>query len=300
MRRALLLAALVALAGCGRMQTVWRGSTSVFRSTADAPRHDDAALRSDVRLSVQWVGHATTLIQLDDHMVITDPALTSTVGLLSKRLVAPGVDAIPPLDLGVISHMHFDHLSYASLESIEDRLSLLAMPNGGLAYLPNFRFDARAVEPWTSFEHHGLIVTSVPALHGGWRYGLDSAWATSCGGWVIESKGLSVYFAGDTGFDEAMFRGIALRFPSLDVALLPIAPMEPHKLMGAWHMNPEEAIRAFALLHAKTMIPMHFDTFINSLDQPGTAIPTLRTAAGPLASKITVLSIGERRVLIPR
>jgi N-acyl-phosphatidylethanolamine-hydrolysing phospholipase D len=281
------------------VQTVIRGATSVFYASDDAPLHDEAALRDDVRLSVQWIGHATTIIQLDDRLVITDPALTSTVGLLSKRLVKPAIEAPPPVDLAVISHMHFDHLSYSSLELLEDRIDLCVLPEGAFAYLPEFKFDARTPKRWETIEHRGIRITSVPAAHGGWRYGIDASWAVSAGGWVLERSGLTVYFAGDTGYDEAMFKAIAKRFPSIDVALLPIAPMEPHKLMGAWHMNPAEAVRAFKVLGAKTFIPMHYDTFINSLDTPGTAIPTLLKAAPP-GTNIAVLKIGERRVLIPR
>lgn len=300
MRRVLLFAlvALTAL-GCGRAATVMRGATSVFRRSADAPMADDPALRADVRLSVQWVGHATLLVQLDDRMLVTDPVVTKTVGTLSKRLVDPGVTDFPHLDLAVISHMHFDHLSYGSLERLEDKIDLLAIPGGGFAYLPSFAFDAREAEHWTSFEHRGMTVTSVPARHGGWRYGVDASWAKSACGWIVAYHGLTLYFAGDTGYDEAMFRKIGARFPKLDVALLPIAPMEPHALMGQWHMNPEEAARAFAALGAKAMIPIHYDTFINSLDTPGTAIPTLARSINDPA-RVVVLRIGERRVLVPR
>lgn len=294
------LGALGMLLACGRVQTVFRGATSVFRASAPAPLHDYPGLRADVRLSVQWVGHATTLIQLDDRMILTDPAVTPTVGLLSKRLVDPGVEPIPSVDLAVISHVHFDHLSYASLDVLEERIKLLAIPEGGFSYLPNFAFDARASAHWSSFEHAGLRVTSVPAAHGGWRYGVDASWARAACGWVVEYNGLSVYFAGDTGYDEKLFRAIGKRFPALDVALLPIAPMEPHSLMKRWHMNPSEAVQAFADLGAKLMIPLHYDTFINSLDAPGNAIPTLLTSVGAQAAKVRVLRIGERLVLIPR
>lgn len=291
----------IALLGCGRVHTVFRGATSVFRGSEPAPVHDSAERRDDVRLSVQWVGHATTLIQMDDRMILTDPAITPTVGLLSKRLVDPGVDPIPAVDLAVISHMHFDHLSYASLELLQERITLLAIPDGGFPYLPNFAFEARSSVAWSTFEHAEMRITAVPAAHGGWRYGVDAAWANAACGWVVEYHGLSVYFAGDTGYDEAMFRAIGKRFPSLDVAILPIAPMEPHKLMGQWHMNPAEALHGLSAVGAKLMIPTHYDTFINSLDSVGTAIPTLIDAAGSAqAAKLRVLRIGERIVLIPR
>jgi N-acyl-phosphatidylethanolamine-hydrolysing phospholipase D len=296
---------LVVALGCGRAQTVFRGSTSLFHSSASAPRHDDPAVRADARLTVQWVGHATVLLQIGDRMIATDPLVASTVGLLSKRLVAPGVaaDAFPALDLAVLSHVHFDHLSYGSLEALAPKISLLAIPEGAFPYLPDFSFDAREAAVWATIEHAGIRATAVPAAHGGWRYGIDASWARAVVGWVLERDGLAVYFAGDTGYDAAQFAAIRKRWPNLDAALLPIAPMEPHTLVGAWHMDPAEAVRAFRELGARVMIPIHFDTFINSLDAPGEAPVVLGRelkAQNVASDRVHVLSMGERRVLVRR
>jgi len=304
MRPVAVLPLLVAL-GCGRAQTVVRGSTSIFRSSADAPRHDEPGLRVDARLTAQWVGHATVLLQLGDRMIATDPVVVPTVGGLSKRLVKPGVsaDAFPDLSLAVISHVHFDHLSYGSLELLAPKIGLLAIPEGAFPYLPEFTFDARDVATWATIEHDGIRATAVPAAHGGWRYGIDAAWAHAVTGWVLERDGLSVYFAGDTGYDAAQFAAIRKRWPKLDLAILPIAPMEPHTLVGAWHMDPAEAVRAFRELDARVMLPVHFDTFINSLDAPGDAPVVLERELqrqNVPRERVALLAIGERRVLVPR
>ena len=105
----------------------------------------------DARLAVLWVGHATALVQIDDKVILTDPVFTSTVGMLSRRLVEPGIDPqdLPPLDAVLISHMHYDHLSLGSLELIEPRSNPL-VPRGGLAYLRTSvpRPRAPPVEAW--------------------------------------------------------------------------------------------------------------------------------------------------------
>ncbi|MBI2392188.1 MAG: MBL fold metallo-hydrolase [Deltaproteobacteria bacterium] len=302
--RSLVALSLIAALGCGRAGTVARGSVSVLLATKPAPRHDDPALRPDVRLSVHWVGHATTIVQLDDRLIATDPAVTPTVGVLAKRLVAPGVAAadFPALDLVIVSHVHFDHLSYASLEALEPKIPLLALQEGGLAYLPEFEFDAVETPHWAGFDHRGMRVTAVPARHGGWRYGFDAS-ARASGGWVIERNGVSVYFAGDTGYDDELFRNIRARWPALDVALLPIAPMEPRGFVWPRHMNPADALQALSDLGAKVMIPIHYDTFINSLDRPGEAPDALRRERDRLKipeGRAPILQIGERRVLLAR
>jgi L-ascorbate metabolism protein UlaG (beta-lactamase superfamily) len=287
--------------GCGRVETVIRGSTSVFRSSEPAPRHDTPA-HDD--LAMLWVGHATVLLEIGGRVVVTDPVTTATVGQLSKRVVVPGLrpEQFPSIDLVAISHVHYDHLSFGSLVALEKKIDFLALPEGGLAYLPEYSFDAMEVEPWKSVTRGALTFTSTPAKHLGWRYGFDG-WSNVQGGWVFECAGKSVYFAGDTGYDADLFHAIAKRFPHLDLALLPIAPMEPHDLIAGWHMNPKEALQAFVDLGAARMMPIHYDTFINSLDDPGEAIPRLLAdakAAKIPRERLEILQIGERRVLSPR
>ncbi len=295
---------LAAIFGCGRVRTVVRGSTSIFRASAPAPRHDDPSLRTDARLTVQWVGHATVLLQLGDRMITTDPLVVSTAGVLAKRIVEPGVsaEAFPAVDLAVISHMHVDHLSYGSLELLEHKIGLLAIPEGGFPYLPNFAFPAREAPHWTTIEHAGIRATPVPVSHVGWRYAFDN-WSRAEAGWVLEHDGVSVYFAGDTGYSTEVFAAVRKRWPALDLALLPIAPMEPHHLIKTWHMNPAEAVRAFRDLGARTLVPIHFDTFVNSLDEPGDAPLVLERELqrqNVPRDRVQILKIGERRVLLPR
>jgi L-ascorbate metabolism protein UlaG (beta-lactamase superfamily) len=300
-KRAVLAMMVVTSIACGRVKTVIRGSTSVFRSSEPAPRHDTPA---HDELAMLWVGHATVLLEIGGRVVVTDPVTTATVGQLSKRVVKPGLPAegFPNIDLVAISHVHYDHLSLGSLGALENKIEFLAMPEGGLAYLPEYSFDAMEVEPWKSVTRGALTFTATPAKHLGWRYGFDG-WSHVMGGWVFESAGKAVYFAGDTGYDAELFRAIGKRFPHLDLALLPIAPMEPHGLIAGWHMNPKEALQAFVDLGAARMMPIHYDTFINSLDDPGDAIPQLLAdakAAKVAREKLEILQIGERRVLIPR
>lgn len=298
MRRAA-LAALVALSACTFVRGPDQGAMSVV-----APTRVTQPVRADARLAVLWIGHATVLVQIDDKIVLTDPFLVPTVGQLSRRHAEPGIDPanLPRLDAVVVSHMHFDHLSLGSLELIEKKTSHLFVPKGGLVYVPDMSFDARELATWKTWEDRGLRVTSVPVKHVGWRYGLDAEWMTSFGGWVVEYHGITVYFAGDTAYDGDAFRATAARFPNIDLALLPIAPIHPRDFMKRVHMDPKEALDAFADLRAKTFVPMHFDTLVNGFDAPGEARVTLAEEAKRrgVAERVQVLAIGEQRVLVAR
>ena len=262
-------------------------------------------VRPDARLAVLWIGHATTLVQMDDKFVMTDPVFTDTVGQLSKRLVEPGIDPdfLPTVDVTVISHMHFDHLSYGSLDLVEPKLKQLLVPQGGLIYVPNYRFETDEVATWHSWQSGDLKVTAVPVEHVGFRYGIDATWMTkSFSGWVFEYHGLTVYFGGDTAYVKENFTKTAERFPHIDVALLPIAPIHPRGFMKRTHVDPAEAVQAFLDLGAKVMIPVHFDTFVNSEDEPGEAKRVLEGVMkardlGP--DRVQILGIGEQRVVVP-
>lgn len=253
-----------------------------------------------------WVGHATALVQMDDKVILTDPVFTSSVAQLSKRVVEPGLDVenVPPVDAVLVSHMHFDHLSLGTLAEIEPKVRMLLLPRQGATYLTDFRFPALELRRWQAWEKDGLRVTAVPVDHLGYRYGLDDAWMTeSFTGYVIEYHGMTVYFPGDTAYDQKLFVETAQRFPGIDVALLPIGPIEPRDIMRRFHTDPREALQAFFDLGAKHMVPIHYDTFVNSTDEPGDALRELNAAKKKWdleGRDVATLAIGERRVFVKR
>jgi N-acyl-phosphatidylethanolamine-hydrolysing phospholipase D len=303
---ALLLLALSTVVGCSTSYRVLSRSVAAMTT---GPRHlEHRVLHPKVekaRLAVLWVGHATVLIQLEDRFVLTDPVFTASVGQLSPRLVEPGLspDALPPLDAVVVSHMHFDHLSHESLDMIAPKVRWMVLPSGGLVYLGDYPFRVSELGPWQAHELDGLRITAVPARHAGWRYALDAPWMTrSAAGYVIEYHGLVVYFAGDTGFSGALFREIARRFPRIDLALLPIAPISPPQFMRRRHLDPRQALDAFELLGARRFMPIHFDTFINSIGEPGDARRLLGREVAERRlprERVLLLDVGEQRVLVP-
>jgi L-ascorbate metabolism protein UlaG (beta-lactamase superfamily) len=305
-RRTLAAFALVlALGGCSTVSKMaGRNLGALTNAPRPVPNKVTHPERVQGRLSVLWIGHATALIQIDDKFVLTDPVFTGAVGQLSKRLVEPGLapEDLPPVDAVVISHMHFDHLSLGSLDIIEPKVKHLFVPRGGLVYIPNYTFSTDEVRTFQTYEMNGLRVTAVPVKHVGWRYGADVDWmTTSFTGWVFEYHGLTVYFGGDTAYVAENFARTRARFPNIDLALLPIAPIHPRDFMKRTHVDPMEAVQAFLDLGAKTMIPIHYDTFVNSGDEPGEprrVLEQVMRARGLSAEQVQILEIGEQRVII--
>ncbi len=257
----------------------------------------------NANLAVSWVGHATVLIQIHDKIIITDPFLTNTLGMVVKRYVKAGLDPelLPRIDVTLISHLHFDHFSSGSLDMLPKN-GVLAVPLGAAEYTPDFGFkEVYELKPWQMIERDGIRITAVPAQHFSGRYGFDAAWMGTLGytGYVIQYKEYTIFFAGDTGYDPEMFKEIGRRF-SIDLAIIPIAPGSSGGLGSRVHANPLGALQIFKDVGAKYMMPMHFGTlFYGPTTNPSESIDLLRQAAANqnISDRIIGLEIGEQRVL---
>jgi N-acyl-phosphatidylethanolamine-hydrolysing phospholipase D len=259
----------------------------------------------NVGLSVLWVGHAACLIQIGEKIFLTDPIFTETAGIISKRRIEPGIlpSSIDKLDYILISHIHFDHLSYGSL-SMLPKSAVMLLPTGSAEYTPEFGFsDYREMKPWTKFVADGVHITAVPVKHFNGRYGFDGMWLnySTFIGYVVEYKGKTVFFAGDTGYDPEIFKEIGRKF-TIDVAFIPIAPIEPHNFMKHVHADPEEALQIFTDVQANIMIPIHHRTFVQGLDSSLTlAQDQMKRLAKErkMEDRVLILNVGEQRILAP-
>jgi L-ascorbate metabolism protein UlaG (beta-lactamase superfamily) len=180
---------------------------------------------------------------------------------------------------------------------------MLLAPGGG-EYTPEFGFsEYREINTWTTFEADSVRITAVPVKHFNGRYGFDVAWLDyhTYTGYVIEYQGKTVFFAGDTGYDPEMFCEIGRKF-TIDVALIPIAPVEPRDFMKRVHTDPKEALQIFEDVGAKFMIPIHHRTFVQGLDSSLTfAQNQLKRLVSErhIEDRVIILGIGEQRILVP-
>lgn len=267
------------------------------------PRMITTPVLNDPELAVAWPGHATVLVQIRDKIFLTDPLFTNTVGMILKRLVKPALDpaTLPKVDFTLVSHTHFDHFSFGSLDMLPKN-GQLVIPLGALPYTPDLGFrEIRELKPWETVEEGGVRITAVPVQHFSGRYGLDNAWMRDRGytGYVIEYAGKTVFFGGDTGYHPELFKEIGRRF-KIDLAILPIFPGALTGPGGRIHVGPGGALMIFQDLGAELMVPMHHRTIAYSSDAPPTeAIESLREQAAALgiSHRIIDLDIGEQRIL---
>jgi L-ascorbate metabolism protein UlaG (beta-lactamase superfamily) len=306
-RTLLLLAALspILISGCsGYIQRMVTQSLGRIGDTIpDPPRMITTPVIPNTNLAVACVGHATVLIQMRDKIILTDPLFTNSIGMLVKRCVKPGLDPaiLPKVDFTLISHMHFDHFSYGSLEEIPKNGDLI-IPDGLARYTPDFGFkEVDELKPWEVVQNDSVRITAVPVQHFNGRYGFDGAWLGRLGytGYVIEYKGIVVFFAGDTGYDPELFKEIGRRF-KVDLALIPIAPGGGAGVGGRVHASPRGALKICEDVGAKYMVPIHFGTMAyGSSPDPVAQLEALKDAATQegVIDRIIALQVGEQRVL---
>jgi L-ascorbate metabolism protein UlaG (beta-lactamase superfamily) len=199
---------------------------------------------------VTWVGHATTLIELDGLRLLTDPILRNRVGPLRRHGAPPAAGIADSLNALLISHLHHDHADVPSLRGIDRRVPILA-PRGAGEFLESLGHKAVSeLAPGDSAVVGAITVTAVDADHpnkGRFERGGEAV------GFLL-SGSRRVYFAGDTD----LFDGMRELGPELDLALLPIWGWGPN--IGAGHLDPERAARAAALLSPRMAVPIHWGT----------------------------------------
>lgn len=229
-------------------------------------------------LRVTWVNHSTMLIQIDGVNILTDPVWSERVSPVSfagpRRHRTPGVrfEDLPPIDVVLLSHNHYDHMDIATLKRLHDQFHpriFVALGNG--AYLAKHGIpNAIEADWWEETRLSPAVrVTAVPAQHFSSR-GLCDRDANLWAGWVVTTADGSVYFAGDTGWGPH-FAEIGKRYAPIRLALLPIGAYLPRWFMAPVHIDPQSAIRAHHALGARRTIPMHFGTFElgdDAQDQP--------------------------------
>jgi L-ascorbate metabolism protein UlaG (beta-lactamase superfamily) len=209
---------------------------------------DDAAA-AGARLT--WLGHATVLIELDGVRVLTDPVLRRRLAHL-ERTEAVAAGAVPPLDLVLVSHVHYDHLDLPSLRRLVPPPARVALPVGAARLLRRTPVGAVVELAEGSELEVGVIrVRATHAEHRTARRPLGPA-LPSLGFVVTGSR--SLYFAGDTDLVDGM-RSLA---DGLDVALLPVAGWGPRLPPG--HLDPARAAEAVRRLRPRLAVPIHWGT----------------------------------------
>lgn len=251
-------------------------------------------------LAATWLGHASVLLEIDGYRVLADPVFSDRVS--PTRMVGPrrlhaapiSMADLPPLDAVVISHDHYDHLDRATivdLAQVSDAVFLV--PLGVAAHLREWGVPGYRIVELDWEGHHridSLDITCTPARHFSGR--TLSRNSTLWSSWALVGPTRRVFFGGDTGYTPALSR-IGAHYGPFDLTVLPIGAYDP-----AWpsiHMDPEEAVRAFADLGGGVLLPIHWATF--DLARHSWAEPVERLLAASGDATVAVPMPGQRLVI---
>lgn len=244
-------------------------------------------------LRVTWLGHSTILVEIDGLRVLTDPVWgerTSPFPKLGPRRWYPppiALDELPAIDVVLISHDHYDHLDQPTIAAIAGWDARFVAPLGVGAHLAYWGVpEDKIVELdwWESTRVGALELTCAPARHASGRQIFDAN-RTLWAGYALVGPEHRVFFSGDTGLFPGM-REIGERLGPFDLTMIEVGAYG--QSWPDWHIGPEQAVVAHAMLRGEHMLPVHWGLF--DLAFHGWTAPIERSVAAAEAAGVDLLT----------
>ena len=258
-----------------------------------APSACDLTDWQNHKLAAAWIGHATVLLRIGNMTMLTDPVFSARVGLGllaftggPRRLIAPAltIRQLPPIDLLLISHAHFDHLDRPSLRQISKSIPVITAPHTS-DLLKDLGFKDVSELRWGESKTIGSVqITAQQVTHWGARTITDMH--RGYNGYLIDGGGKRVLYGGDSAYQD-YFKSITT---PVDLAIIGIGAYDPYLRA---HANPEQAWEMAAdFARARHILPIHHSTFRLSYEPLSEPIERLLKAAGDQASRVVVRHVG--------
>ena len=271
---------------------------------------------------VTWLGHVSVLLQLGGLNILTDPTLADFAGPYGRfgapRMVPAPLkgDALPPIDVLLISHNHYDHLCDATVAAMvaSGQKPRIFVPLGLKPW-----FDARGIAKVTEMDwwQHADVMCDAngttlaqpvrihftPAQHWSRRTPFDTN-ASLWGGYMVErqagaKEAWRFMFPGDTGY-SADFKAVRERLGPVDLLALPIGAYLPRDFMKKMHVNPADAVQLMLDLDAKQAFGVHWGTFKltqEAFDHPPRDLMDVLQARGLPSDRVWLMRHGETRAM---
>lgn len=261
-----------------------------------------------------WIGHSTVLLQVGGRNVLTDPVFSERAfpvqWLGPRRVMDPGLalEKLPPLDIVLLSHNHYDHLDRPAVKRIARAHpgTTWIVPAGLGGYVRGWGAREIVELPWWgSTEVHGVHVTATPARHFSNRRLGDRNRSLWCG-YALAVNGWRAWFAGDTGYHPD-FGEIGARLGPFDFVMIPIGAYDPRWFMERVHVDAEEAVRVYQDVISPNpgasrplMLGIHWGTFRltnEPMDEPPRRAAARWRDVGLDERLLWIAAFGETRIL---
>jgi L-ascorbate metabolism protein UlaG (beta-lactamase superfamily) len=259
---------------------------------------------SNANLTAAWLGHSTVLINFFGITILTDPVLFPRIGIRipplftvgPKRLTQPALQfkELPPIDLVLLSHAHFDHIDTRTLHKFSKRTAVVTAPRTS-DLLRWMRFRDITELRWNQThklrtDGGSLRIKAFRVNHWGARLGRDNY--RGYNGYVLERNNRRIIFGGDTAMTDSFAE---LRDDSAyDLAIMSIGAYEP------WihaHANPEQVVEMCNAAGVVHIMPVHHQTFRLSFEPFREPIKRFEAALRNEQHRIALREIGETFVL---
>lgn len=217
-------------------------------------------------LRVTWMGHSSTLLELDGHRILIDPlwsARASPISFAGPKRFFPApiaLSELPTLDLVLLSHGHFDHLDEATIRTLAKSTVPFICPLGVGAILQKWGVQSACITEtdWTDETSIGdLEIIAMPARHftgRSLRHRNETLWCS----YVLRTSRHNVFYGGDSGM-HPLFAAIGEEHGPFDLTMLEVGAYG-----DGWpeiHSGPEDAVMAHQALRGKLMMPIHWGLF---------------------------------------
>ncbi|XP_061178806.1 N-acyl-phosphatidylethanolamine-hydrolyzing phospholipase D-like [Saccostrea echinata] len=238
-------------------------------------------------IQVLWIGHATVFVQMEGINILCDPIfsercsptfkvagleLMKHFGYKRYRPVPCKIKELPPVDVVLISHDHYDHLDTESIMEIKESFpnAKYYVPMGLKDWFKDCGCQEVNVEEknwWEEIQHHlpdkqsrSVTFACTPAQHWCTRTGIDQNKRLWCS-WVVKGETHSFYFGGDTGYNKIAFQQIGKKYGPFSLSVLPIGAYEPRWYMHPQHVSPEQSVDIHKEINSKFSLGVHWGTF---------------------------------------
>lgn len=251
---------------------------------------------------VVWMGHSSFYVQMGGKRILIDPVFSpfaSPVSFSTQAFEGTNLysaDDMPPIDLLLITHDHWDHLDYDTLTALRGKVSHVLVPLGLGAHLEHWGYAAADIDEADWYEQRriddALTVHLVPARHYSGR--LLTHNKTLWTGYVLETPAHRMLFSGDSGYGPH-FAEIGRRFGAFDLVALDMGQYDPR-----WpdiHMTPEQAAQAATELGARALLPAHVGRFSISRHAWNEPLDRIEAASTGRDYRLITPTIGERVAL---
>jgi L-ascorbate metabolism protein UlaG (beta-lactamase superfamily) len=257
----------------------------------------DSAPASGLR--VTWLGHSTLLLEIDGKRVLMDPVWGKFASPFTfmgpRRFFDPPLplDQLPPIDVVLISHDHYDHLDTPTIRALAARDVKFAVPLGVGAHLEGWGVAPERITEldwWDTTSVRGLRIAAVPARHFSGR-SLNDAVRTLWAGFVVMGEAHRVYYSGDTALDDAMLE-IGRRYGPFELTMIEVGAYSP--LWTDVHLGPEQAVQVHRLVRGDVMLPVHWGMFDLALHGWTEPIERVLVAAAQHRVRVATPRPGDR------